>query len=169
MNNGGLSRMISGANGPYQMWSGGGVTGTGAMPIPGMPGATKLDPYAPLNSKQLSSLYSTGKYSMPGMSTMSSGIMAGAFPGMMGMQKVEPEDDEVAADDEEDMGVIETYSNYWPAKLTVSLCMFQRPLLLLALSFMSKCKESYNKELYNRSTRFTSLFNKMVVWAVVVV
>ena len=29
------------------------------------------------------------------------------------------EDEEVAAEDEEDMGVIETYSNYKPAKLDV--------------------------------------------------
>ena len=31
------------------------------------------------------------------------------------------EDEEVAAEDEEDMGVIETYSNYWPSKLKVSI------------------------------------------------
>ncbi len=116
MQNGGLSRMMGGPNNPYSLWSGGGVTGTGSMPIPGMGGQQKLDPYAPLNSKQLSNLYSTGKWSVP---SMSGGIMAGGFPGMMGLPKAEPEDDEVAADDEEDMGVIETYSNYWPVKLKV--------------------------------------------------
>ena len=31
------------------------------------------------------------------------------------------EDEEVAAEDEEDMGVIETYSNYKPSKLKVLL------------------------------------------------
>ena len=30
------------------------------------------------------------------------------------------EDEEVAAEDEEDMGVIETYSNYKPSKLKVT-------------------------------------------------
>ena len=33
------------------------------------------------------------------------------------------EDEEVAAEDEEDMGVIETYSNYKPSKLKVSSCL----------------------------------------------
>lgn len=32
------------------------------------------------------------------------------------------EDEEVAAEDEEDMGVIETYSNYKPSKLKVTYC-----------------------------------------------
>ena len=31
------------------------------------------------------------------------------------------EDEEIAAEDEEDMGVIETYSNYMPTKLKVTL------------------------------------------------
>ena len=31
------------------------------------------------------------------------------------------EDEEIAAEDEEDMGVIETYSNYMPSKLKVGL------------------------------------------------
>ena len=31
------------------------------------------------------------------------------------------EDEEIAAEDEEDMGVIETYSNYMPSKLKVNL------------------------------------------------
>ena len=116
MQNGGLSRMLPGQNNPYSIWSGGGVTGMGAMGMAGMGLQSKNDPYAPLNSKQLSNLYSTGKYSMSGMS---SGVMAGGYPGMMGFAKAEPEDDEVAGDDEEDMGVIETYSNYWPVKLKV--------------------------------------------------
>jgi hypothetical protein len=56
------------------------------MPFPGMGNSSKMDPYAPLNAKQLNSLYSTGKWAMP---SMSSGIMAGGFPGMMGMPKAE--------------------------------------------------------------------------------
>ena len=35
------------------------------------------------------------------------------------------EDEEVAAEDEEDMGVIETYSNYKPSKLKVTSCLTQ--------------------------------------------
>jgi hypothetical protein len=120
MQNGGLAQMLNSHNNPYtinqSIWSGGGVTGTSSMQFPGMMNS-KIDPYAPLSNKQLNHLYSTGKYSsqqMPG-----AGMMAGAFPGMMGLPKPELEDDEVAADDEEDMGVIETYSNYWPVKLKV--------------------------------------------------
>jgi len=60
MQNGGLSRML-GSNNPYSLWSGGGVTGTGPLQIPGM--SNKVDPYAPLNSKQLQNLYSTGRLS----------------------------------------------------------------------------------------------------------
>lgn len=116
MQNGGLSRML-GSNNPYSLWSGGGVTGTGPLQIPGM--SNKVDPYAPLNSKQLQNLYSTGRLSN---SQMSVGQLAGGnmnFNSMFGPTKQEQEDDEVAADDEEDMGVIETYSNYWPTKLKV--------------------------------------------------
>ena len=42
------------------------------------------------------------------------------------------EDEEVAAEDEEDMGVIETYSNYKPSKLKVTLSYC--PILLLLIS-----------------------------------
>ena len=35
------------------------------------------------------------------------------------------EDEEVAAEDEEDMGVIETYSNYKPSKLKVTFFIWQ--------------------------------------------
>ena len=116
MQNGGLSRML-GSNNPYSLWSGGGVTGTGPLQIPGM--SNKIDPYAPLNAKQLQNLYSTGRLSNQ---QMSAGQLAGGnmnFNAMFGPTKQEQEDDEVAADDEEDMGVIETYSNYWPTKLKV--------------------------------------------------
>ena len=40
------------------------------------------------------------------------------------------EDEEVAAEDEEDMGVIETYSNYKPSKLKVTC-----PIALLSFSY----------------------------------
>ena len=40
------------------------------------------------------------------------------------------EDEEVAAEDEEDMGVIETYSNYKPSKLKVTC-----PIALLSYSY----------------------------------
>merc|ERR1719402_865266 len=47
--------------------------------------------------------------------------LPGLPPGMMGPdpRQGEQEDEEVAAEDEEDMGVIETYSNYKPSKLKV--------------------------------------------------
>ena len=35
------------------------------------------------------------------------------------MAEASQEDEEIAAEDEEDMGVIETYSNYMPSKLKV--------------------------------------------------
>ena len=35
------------------------------------------------------------------------------------------EDEEIAAEDEEDMGVIETYSNYMPSKLKVSFKLYK--------------------------------------------
>ena len=41
------------------------------------------------------------------------------MPGMMGPGGMPQEDDPADAEDEEDMGVIETYSNYWPTKLKI--------------------------------------------------
>ena len=41
----------------------------------------------------------------------------GPYP--RGPMMAAPEEDEAAAEDEEDMGVIETYSNYWPSKLKI--------------------------------------------------
>jgi len=68
---------------------------------------------------------------LPGMQNMNAGSMWGGMagrgmPGMMGMGgfnrgMMEQEDEEVAAEDEEDMGVIETYSNYKPTKLKIGL------------------------------------------------
>merc|ERR1719289_7710 len=58
----------------------------------------------PMNNSQLSSMWG----GMPGRSM-------GMGRGMM------EEDEEVAQEDEEDMGVIETYSNYKPPKLKIGL------------------------------------------------
>ena len=45
--------------------------------------------------------------------------MPGMMPGMMGAAGMPQEEDPAAEEDEEDMGVIETYSNYWPSKLKI--------------------------------------------------
>ena len=45
-------------------------------------------------------------------------------PMMANPMATSTEDEEVAAEDEEDMGVIETYSNYKPSKLKVLLFGF---------------------------------------------
>lgn len=110
------------------MWTG--LPGnTGSMTLPGFSSASMLsaaskmgNPYAPVNAKQLTNLWGSEKISsspMGGMLNLGSMGNLG-YSGMFGPPKPEVEDDEVAADDEEDMGVIETYSNYWPMKLTVS-------------------------------------------------
>merc|ERR1719319_1901610 len=60
-----------------------------------------------------------------GMQGMQQGMGGGNMPmnnsqlSNMGGRGMMEEDDEVAAEDEEDMGVIETYSNYKPSKLKV--------------------------------------------------
>ena len=41
------------------------------------------------------------------------------FLSSRGIGDANQEDEEIAAEDEEDMGVIETYSNYMPSKLKV--------------------------------------------------
>ena len=44
------------------------------------------------------------------------------MPGMMGpggQMMPKPEEEPGDEEDEEDMGVIETYSNYWPTKLKI--------------------------------------------------
>ena len=41
------------------------------------------------------------------------------FLSSRGIGEANQEDEEIAAEDEEDMGVIETYSNYMPSKLKV--------------------------------------------------
>ena len=41
------------------------------------------------------------------------------FLSRRGLGEANQEDEEIAAEDEEDMGVIETYSNYMPSKLKV--------------------------------------------------
>merc|ERR1719193_187260 len=74
----------------------------------------------PMNNSQLSSMWG----GMPGRSMgMGRGMMefgmGGSLPGPP--RERGEEDEEVAAEDEEDMGVIETYSNYKPSKLKVGL------------------------------------------------
>ena len=49
------------------------------------------------------------------------------------------EDEEVAAEDEEDMGVIETYSNYKPSKLKVTLSYCPIVLLLFSGGITNTC------------------------------
>ena len=56
------------------------------------------------------------------------------------------EDEEVAAEDEEDMGVIETYSNYKPSKLKVF-----NPMFKLCLTSLSKCVFKHLFKLYLNS------------------
>merc|ERR1719220_2069764 len=53
------------------------------------------------------------------LSSMWGGMAGRSMP--MGGRGMMEEDEEVAAEDEEDMGVIETYSNYKPGKLKVGL------------------------------------------------
>jgi len=97
-------------NNPFAMLGGmGGMPGLAGLMggMGGMPGM------AGLNSGQISNMWGgmAGRGQLPGM-----GGMGGFNRGMM-----EQEDEEVAAEDEEDMGVIETYSNYKPTKLKVGL------------------------------------------------
>ena len=49
-------------------------------------------------------------------------------PGAYQRQEPGAEDEEVAAEDEDDMGVIETYSNYMPTKLKVRIkrCKYKK-------------------------------------------
>ena len=49
------------------------------------------------------------------------------------------EDEEVAAEDEEDMGVIETYSNYKPSKLKVTLSYCPIILFLISGGITNTC------------------------------
>ena len=51
------------------------------------------------------------------------------------------EDEEIAAEDEEDMGVIETYSNYMPSKLKVGLTRDEckKCIGLLAFNIRNAC------------------------------
>lgn len=120
---GDLGRILSGQANPFSMW-----TGLPGMSLPGFSSASMLSaaakmssPYSQVNTKQLSNLWGSEKLSTSPLSMMNPGSLGNfGFNGVYGTPKAEVEDDEVAADDEEDMGVIETYSNYWPMKLTVS-------------------------------------------------
>merc|ERR1719189_1704807 len=80
----------------------------GGMP-PGLAGLMGMGGGMPpgLNSSQVSSMWG--------------GVPGGRGMGAMGFNRgmMEQEDEEVAAEDEDDMGVIETYSNYKPTKLQI--------------------------------------------------
>eukprot|EP00094_Tigriopus_californicus_P001238 TCALIF_01199-PA protein Name:"Similar to sno Protein strawberry notch (Drosophila melanogaster)" AED:0.08 eAED:0.09 QI:0/0/0/0.88/1/1/9/0/1282 len=93
LQNGGLSRLM-GMN-PYSM------SGMSGFP-PGMNnyalGSGGGIMSGPLQSRQISNLWLNSGYRHQGESQ---------------------EDEEVANEDEDDMGVIETYSNYWPSKLKI--------------------------------------------------
>jgi len=94
----------SGMNPFSMMGAMGGMPGmAGLMGMPGMQG---------LNSGQISNMWG----GMAGRGGLSGMGMGGFNRGMM-----EQEDEEVAQEDEEDMGVIETYSNYKPPKLKIGL------------------------------------------------
>jgi len=133
MQNGGLSSILNN----YNFLSGGGITGTtpnaggaaaaGASSGPGASLLKSNNLYPQLNRSQISNLWNNG----PAAGLLGSiprgpyGNFGGAQympgrPGMMGPGGALPqEDDPAAEEDEEDMGVIETYSNYWPSKLKI--------------------------------------------------
>ncbi len=94
-----MGPMLSGGPSAMYQQQGGVMPGTSAAAAAGAPPG--------LNMKQISDLWRTNVHSS----------MVRPNPAaMMGMT----EEEEVAAEDEEDMGVIETYSNYMPSKLKVS-------------------------------------------------
>ena len=122
---------------PYNLMSGGGITAASSassglagrssllksnQPSPyasalGMPGGSLTGGMPSLNRSQISNLWSTGP--LPGSSFSRGAGGAFGIGGQYGAGSSTQEEDEVAAEDEEDMGVIETYSNYWPAKLKI--------------------------------------------------
>merc|ERR1712223_2134529 len=115
MQNGGLSSILNN----YNFLSGGGVSGAGISSNPGASLLKSNNPYQPLNRSQISSLWNNG----PAAGLLGS-IPRGPYgnfggsqympgrPGMMGPGGALPQEDDLAAEeDEEDMGVIETYSN----------------------------------------------------------
>lgn len=123
MQNGGLSSILQN---PYNFLSGGGITSSSAT----APGSSLLkNSNMQLSRSQISSLWANGPPTglmgnLPRMGAYGSFGMPGNLPymprGPMMTSSAPNEDDEIAAEDEEDMGVIETYSNYKPAKLKVT-------------------------------------------------
>ena len=115
MQNGGLNSILN----QYNFLSGGSVTGAtpSAATQPGSSLLKSNNPYQQLNRNQISSLWNNG----PAQGLLGQ-IPRGPYgPGSYprGPMMAAPEEDEAAAEDEEDMGVIETYSNYWPSKLKI--------------------------------------------------
>merc|ERR1712051_546536 len=129
MQNGGLSSILNN----YNFLSGGGITNPNAVAaLAGASGSSLLKSnnlYPSLNKSQISSLWGNG----PSAGLMGSiprgpyGNFSGnqympGMPGMMGpggQMMPKPEEEPGDEEDEEDMGVIETYSNYWPTKLKI--------------------------------------------------
>ncbi len=122
MQNGDLSRMLSPSS-PYGAALGGNGLGMGPVSVSLAAGSPMTGPMLvgsaqgggvggmpgmALQSKQISDLWRTNVH--PIMRTVPGGGVSA--PG---------DDEEVAAEDEEDMGVIETYSNYMPSKLKASV------------------------------------------------
>ncbi|XP_023339743.1 protein strawberry notch homolog 1 isoform X2 [Eurytemora carolleeae] len=105
--------MNSGMLNPFLMGNMGGMSGMNAFSgLPGM-GIPQM------NASMLSNLYMQG-----GVPRFQGRMMDQlGYPSLTrpSASKGEQEDEEVAAEDEEDMGVIETYSNYKPTKLNVGL------------------------------------------------
>ena len=124
MQNGGLSSILQN---PYNFLSGGGITSSSAT----APGSSLLkNSNVQLSRSQISNLWANGPPTglmgnIPRMGPYGgafgmSGNMSSYMPrGPMMTAGAPTEDDEIAAEDEEDMGVIETYSNYMPAKLKI--------------------------------------------------
>jgi len=105
-NGGNMSSMMQGMN-PYSLMGsmqGKGLGMGGMNPFSGLPGGLSAAGLSNMTPSMISNLYMQG------------GLNRGQFPRMM-----EQDDEEVAAEDEDDMGVIETYSNYKPPKLNVGL------------------------------------------------
>jgi len=106
-----MMKSLENGGNPFNMLSGMGgnmsqqLAGLMGMQGMGMPSMGGMGGGMPMNNSQLSNMW---------------GGMAGRSMPMGGRGMME-EDEEVAAEDEEDMGVIETYSNYKPSKLKVGL------------------------------------------------
>ena len=123
MQNGGLSSILN----PYSLLTGGNLTNPTTSGANVAPGSSLLkNPYTPLNRNQISGLWGNGPAagllgSIPRSGPSGLGYSSQYMPRnpMLVPGGASQEEDEANAEDEEDMGVIETYSNYWPSKLKI--------------------------------------------------